>query len=237
MLNWQLRGRIGLMGRLYLIRHGQASLGSENYDQLSKLGKQQARLLGEYFKLNKIHFDQVLCGSQVRHQESAQHFLLANQTTTDNPLLILKQFNEFNFEAIIQAYLGINPEQTLTQFKGPGLFQLLKKSLLSWSQGELNLGEDESWEDFQHRLSQGLSQIQSEFHQQDILLFTSGGPISHLVSQVLNTPKKTCIDLNLQIQNSSVTQFLITQESVTLHSFNELAHLQAPDRMSLRSYS
>jgi len=228
---------ISEMGLLYLIRHGQASLGSDNYDQLSNLGKQQAHLLGEYFKLNKIHFDQVVCGAQVRHKETAQHFLKGNQSASSMPLLTLKQFNEFNFEAIIQGYLAIYPEQSLTQFRGPGLFQLLKKSLHSWSEGELNLGSEETWDDFRLRLSQGLSQLQAEFHQQNILLFTSGGPISHLVSQMLGTSRKACIDLNLHIQNTSVTQCLMTQEKISLHSFNELAHLQAPDRIALRSYS
>ncbi|MEK9990253.1 MAG: histidine phosphatase family protein, partial [Halieaceae bacterium] len=30
------------MASLYLIRHGQASFGSDNYDQLSPLGQRQA---------------------------------------------------------------------------------------------------------------------------------------------------------------------------------------------------
>ena len=35
------------MGTLYLVRHGQASFGSANYDQLSALGQRQCRRLGE----------------------------------------------------------------------------------------------------------------------------------------------------------------------------------------------
>jgi broad specificity phosphatase PhoE len=31
------------MGQIYLVRHGQASFGSANYDQLSELGHEQAR--------------------------------------------------------------------------------------------------------------------------------------------------------------------------------------------------
>ena len=51
------------MGRLYFIRHGQASMGAKNYDALSELGMTQARLLGEYFKANEIRFDQIICGT------------------------------------------------------------------------------------------------------------------------------------------------------------------------------
>ena len=38
------------MGTLYLVRHGQASFGADDYDNLSPLGHQQRQRLGEYFK-------------------------------------------------------------------------------------------------------------------------------------------------------------------------------------------
>ncbi|MFP3608465.1 histidine phosphatase family protein, partial [Paraburkholderia sp. SIMBA_053] len=37
------------MAELYLVRHGQASLGADDYDQLSDAGEQQGIWLGEYF--------------------------------------------------------------------------------------------------------------------------------------------------------------------------------------------
>ena len=39
------------MSELHLVRHAQASFGSDNYDQLSDLGHRQSRLLGGHFKL------------------------------------------------------------------------------------------------------------------------------------------------------------------------------------------
>ncbi|EXF47276.1 phosphoglycerate mutase family protein [Pseudomonas sp. BAY1663] len=36
------------MGSIYLIRHGQASFGAENYDVLSPLGYRQSEALGDY---------------------------------------------------------------------------------------------------------------------------------------------------------------------------------------------
>lgn len=229
------------MGLLYLVRHGQASLGSDNYDQLSKLGKLQARLLGESFRTNALHFDQVIHGSQVRHLETAAHFFKGYQadqkTIKANSTLTMPHFNEFNFEAIIRAYLKYHPDQAPTHYQGRALFHLLKQSLISWSQDELNNELEESWHDFQLRVRQGLLQLQADFHHQHILLFTSGGPIASLLCQILETSTHACIDLNLQIQNTSVTQCFFNQEKVTLDSFNSLPHLQAPERMSLRSYS
>jgi broad specificity phosphatase PhoE len=45
------------MGNIYLVRHGQASFGAENYDQLSTLGQQQSQRLGEYFAQKGIQFE------------------------------------------------------------------------------------------------------------------------------------------------------------------------------------
>jgi broad specificity phosphatase PhoE len=38
------------MGTLYLVRHGQASFGADDYDQLSELGRRQSVRLGEYLR-------------------------------------------------------------------------------------------------------------------------------------------------------------------------------------------
>lgn len=229
------------MGLLYLVRHGQASLGTDNYDKLSKLGKQQAHFLGEHFRANALHFDQVIHGSQVRHIETAEHFfkgyLPDQESIRPNNTLTMPHFNEYNFEAIIRAYLKYHPDQTPIKYQGNALFQLLKKSLISWSQNKLNNELEESWGEFRLRVQQGLLQLQADFHQQNILLFTSGGPIATMLSQILETSSQACIDLNLQIQNASLTQCLFTQQKVTLDSFNSLPHLQTPERRPLRTYS
>ena len=54
------------MGTLYLVRHGQASFGADDYDVLSPLGHQQALRLGAYFKAKGITFDAALTGTLQR---------------------------------------------------------------------------------------------------------------------------------------------------------------------------
>ncbi|HEX5612745.1 MAG TPA: phosphoglycerate mutase family protein, partial [Burkholderiales bacterium] len=48
------------MAELYLVRHAQASFGTEDYDRLSELGRRQARWLGEYFAERGMRFDRVV---------------------------------------------------------------------------------------------------------------------------------------------------------------------------------
>ena len=59
------------MSTLALVRHAQASFFAENYDQLSPLGEQQARLLGEYWVRRGVRFDEVYTGPRVRQIETA----------------------------------------------------------------------------------------------------------------------------------------------------------------------
>ena len=47
------------MSLLTLVRHGQASFFQEDYDQLSPLGEQQARLLGEHWVRQGVRFDEI----------------------------------------------------------------------------------------------------------------------------------------------------------------------------------
>ena len=58
------------MASLYLIRHGQASFGSANYDQLSALGQRQADLSGHFFADIGLHFGQAVSGDLSRQQET-----------------------------------------------------------------------------------------------------------------------------------------------------------------------
>ena len=59
------------MAELFMVRHGQASFGTGNYDRLSALGERQGVWLGEYFAERGVAFDRVLTGSLRRHRETA----------------------------------------------------------------------------------------------------------------------------------------------------------------------
>jgi broad specificity phosphatase PhoE len=58
------------VGVITVVRHGQASSFGKVYDQLSGTGKEQARLLGEYWATRGIGWDRVLVGPRLRHRET-----------------------------------------------------------------------------------------------------------------------------------------------------------------------
>lgn len=63
------------MRNLYLVRHGQASFGTADYDRLSPLGARQSRLAGEWFKRCDIDIHHVVAGGLKRHIQTAEAFL------------------------------------------------------------------------------------------------------------------------------------------------------------------
>ncbi len=63
------------MGKLYLVRHGQASFGAADYDNLSDLGRQQSQRLGEYWRSKGQTFDAILVGTLNRHAQTLESIL------------------------------------------------------------------------------------------------------------------------------------------------------------------
>ena len=89
------------MGTLTLVRHGQASFGAANYDQLSTVGELQSARLGAYLAQQSLRFDAVYHGSLQRHHQTwagiATHLPIEGNTVHCRPGL-----NEFDGGALRQ---------------------------------------------------------------------------------------------------------------------------------------
>ncbi len=126
------------MATLILLRHAQASLGHKNYDQLSDIGHLQASRLGDYF--SQIGFKPARClsGTLQRHIETSNAVM--GSLTNETPLETDALWNEFDFKDLIKAYLRCYPDPTinLSSFSDAKIyFKILKKAMLTWSQGKL----------------------------------------------------------------------------------------------------
>jgi broad specificity phosphatase PhoE len=225
------------MSEFYLIRHGQASFGAQNYDKLSPLGQQQALWLGEYLGQRKLQFDVVISGDMVRHRETAEGICCGLGQSV--PEIIDIGLNEFDFNNIAQAYLSVNPDQQLANdAKREDFYRLLKKAMLAWSAGQLPEQDlFESWFDFRERVKTVLEQICLRHYGKRILVVSSGGAISMLLSLILDLDAKRLINLNMQVKNASFSHFYFNQHSVRLSSFNNVPHLDQPERIGAVTFS
>ena len=71
----------------------------------------------------------------------------------------------------------------------------------------------------------------------NVLLVSSGGPISTAVGHVLGTSPEVTIEMNLRIRNASVTEFAFTPKRHMLVTYNTLPHLDAKEHASWITYS
>jgi broad specificity phosphatase PhoE len=214
------------MGTLYLVRHGQASFGAEDYDQLSELGRRQSVRLGEYFAERDIRFDGLIAGTLRRHKQTLEGILAGMKHAGEH--LSWEGLNEYDSTAVIAS---VHPEK-LEKPTSPEMyrhhFRLLRDGLARWMAGDTSPAGMPSYPQFVAGVSSALDHVRANHYGQNVLVVTSGGPISTAVGTVLGTPAETTIELNLRIRNTSVTEFAFTPKRHMLVGFNAIPHLDAP---------
>jgi broad specificity phosphatase PhoE len=214
------------MGHLYLVRHGQASLGAADYDQLSPLGQQQSQRLGEHWRSLGISFDAVITGALKRHAQTLAG--IQKGLGTQHQALVWPSLNEYDGDAVIRA---IQPGDLIKPTTPEGYkqhFRLLRDGLTQWMAGVVSPQGMPSYAEFAKGVTSALDHIRQQ-HEGHVLLVSSGGPIATAVAHVLHTSPETSIELNMRLRNTSVTEFSFNQKRHSLLSFNGLPHLETPN--------
>nr|WP_315847771.1 histidine phosphatase family protein [uncultured Rhodoferax sp.] len=210
------------MGNLYLVRHGQASFGAADYDNLSELGHRQSVRLGEYFAHKGLQFEAVLVGTLRRHAQTWAG--IAKGAGLAHEALEWPGLNEYDSAAVVQA---IHPAP-LPKADTPEMyrhhFRLLRDGLTQWMNGVVSPQGMPNYPDFVEGVTSALDHVRQR-HTGNVLIVSSGGPISTAVGHVLGTTPETTIELNLRIRNSSVTEFAYTPKRHMLVTYNTLPHL------------
>jgi len=214
------------MGTLYLVRHGQASFGAEDYDQLSPLGQRQSLQLGRYWAERGLRFDAVITGTLRRHAQTWAG--IAEGSGLDTPALAWPGLNEYDSHAVIHT---VHPHP-LQKPDTPELyrhhFRLLRDGLAQWMAGTVSPQGMPSYPDFVQGVTSALDHVRAQHHGQNVLIVSSGGPIATAVGHVLGLSPEGTIELNMRIRNSAVTEFQFNPKRHTLLTYNTLPHLDAP---------
>jgi len=210
------------MGTLYLVRHGQASFGAADYDQLSALGQQQSQRLGQYWRERGLTFEAVLTGTLRRHAQTWAGIAQGAGYTHD--ALPWAGLNEYDSAAVIAAIHPQPLEKPDTPERYRQHFRLLRDGLTQWMNGVLSPRGMPSYDEFLAGVTSALDHVRQNY-KGNVLIVSSGGPISTAVGHVLGTTPETTIELNLRIRNSAVTEFQFNPKRHTLLSYNTLPHL------------
>ena len=87
-----------------MIRHGQASFGEKNYDNLSKKGVKQSIALGKKLLKNGISFDQTIIGPLNRHKQTFNGINEGYEGGLNDPKII-DEFAENQLMEIAQYFI------------------------------------------------------------------------------------------------------------------------------------
>ena len=93
------------MGAIHLVRHGQASFGSGDYDRLSETGHLQSRLAGEDMAARGLRPDVIIHGGLRRQRETAEGLLtgLRAHADRDVALEVDERWAEYDADAVLDA--------------------------------------------------------------------------------------------------------------------------------------
>ncbi|TFW09296.1 histidine phosphatase family protein [Oxalobacteraceae bacterium OM1] len=224
------------MGQILLVRHGQASFGSSNYDRLSDLGLEQSRLLGEWFANTGQQVNRVVTGSLKRHRQTADACMAmlpkANLAETDwetdagfdeynHHDVLVKHHPPFEDPEEVKRFLASSPNARYA------FQEIFAASMARWMSGQHDAEYVESWPVFRERCTGALKRLLERADKsQSVLVFTSGGTIATLCQQVLGISDAQVAKLNWSLVNCAVTKLLYRPGHVTLSYLNNYAHLE-----------
>jgi broad specificity phosphatase PhoE len=214
------------MGTLYLVRHGQASFGADDYDHLSDLGQRQSVRLGEYFGERGIHFDGLIAGTLRRHKQTLAG-ILQGMGRTGEPLA-WEGLNEYDSHALIATVHPGELPRPDTPERYRHHFRLLRDAMARWMAGDTAPVGMPSYAQFVAGVASALDHVRANHYGQNVLVVTSGGPISTAVGHVLGARAEATIELNMRIRNTAITEFAFNPKRQSLVSFNTIPHLDAP---------
>jgi len=231
------------MGAIYLVRHAQAAFGTDDYDRLTEIGHTQARLLGRFFAVRRVHCDAIYTGTLRRHVETVRGILDGGPAIGDGSALeSIPALDEYNPEALIASLMGdCFAPAPIAKREEPELtreyFRRLRQALLAWTEGRIKPAGMPDWRMFQAAAVEALVEARRRHSEGNVLIVSSGGPIAAIVAAALESPPQIAVELNLRIRNSAVTEFTMSARRHQLLSFNALPHLEAQSAAALMTYA
>jgi broad specificity phosphatase PhoE len=231
---------------IYLIRHGQAGT-RENYDTLSEVGQEQARLLGEYFASQKIEWAAVISGSLSRQRRTAELVCEAMRRAgvTVPDVVTDERWNEFSLLSVyksiarrlmkddaqfardvVEMQEAIRRDPRTTAGATGRCDQAVIRAWMENRFPELDV--EETWESFRERIHSCADTFDG--HERAIAVFTSATPIAVHAAATLGLTNEKLISILGVIYNTSVTVLRARNGETRLFTFNSVPHLNVENR-------
>lgn len=238
------------MSNVYLIRHGQAGT-RQHYDTLSTLGRQQARLLGDYFAGQNLQFHAAYTGGMERQQQTAAQVLAAYRDA-GLPFPEIETHDAWREFDLDHIYGAMAPQLCAADAAFKLEYEAMREQARAhagdptaevhrrWSPCDRKVVEawlharfpyeGESWTAFQQRVSTAPFPDENGVN---IAVFTSATPTAIWAGRALDIHDTRALRIAGVLHNASITVLRVRGGEVRLFSMNEVPHLP---RMEWRTH-
>ncbi len=222
------------MSSILLVRHGQASFGAADYDNLSPVGHEQSRVLGAALAARGVVPDLVVAGEMRRHAQTASSLLDGAGWSAD--VSVDAGWNEFDHLQV----LGVHDSPTAREGESEkAAFQRwFEEATRRWTSGGDDEAYDESFGAFTSRVDAALSRLVDTLPAKGTaVVLTSGGAIAWIAAALLGDDTAVRTDLWLRLNpvsiNTGTSTIVRGGRGTTLVAFNAHDHL-SPDLLTYR---
>ena len=215
------------MGEILLIRHGQASFGSADYDKLSPAGEEQAVVLGRSLRPRLRRIDRLQTGGMRRHKQTSAGCLegMCHAMDAEENL----GWNEYDHEEVIHRYRPAYKSRTvmmadMARSLNPrrAFQEMFGNAIERWMDGKHDADYQESWPEFRQRCLQALHDLKDSMGKgETALVFTSGGPITAIIQELMGIPAQNIFRINWTLANCGITKVIYSDRGMFLSSVNE----------------
>lgn len=213
-----------------LVRHGQASFGSEDYDVLSSRGVRQSRKLATSLAEHDVSPTTLIHGGMRRQRETAEE--MQRTAPWEVEAEVDERWRELDHLAVMDAYPTLTDEERL-ELAGGGMdvrafHELYTNATARWASAAHDGDYEESFVDFLGRVRDALSHAAREAGEhRTVLVVSSGGPIAAacaMLTDVGDEPRSLASlwsRFNAVMVNASVSRVVVGSTGARLLTFNE----------------
>jgi len=220
------------VGELLLIRHGQASFGAADYDQLSPVGEQQSRRLGQWLRDSATAPALIASGTLRRHTQTLQQCVEA--AGTDASRLSLPGLDELDHVELLKrhrpdlaSHAALSAELKRSDDPPRAFHKIFVGAVARWTGGAHDGDYQRTWPDFRMQVLGALQALAERAADDDgdIWAFTSGGPIAVIVTELLGVPVQRTFALSWPLVNTGLTRVRLGPHRHQLVTYNAWPHL------------
>lgn len=207
---------------VHLIRHGQASFGAADYDVLSDVGHQQAKLLADALIRRGVRPDRMVAGSLKRQRDTAT--TCAEAAAWDVPVDADARLDEYD-------HIGLLLEQEAAPAFGPAagraVQEALDAALLDWMHSDRPGSDGRTFAQWRDDVIAAQREFLGSLGRGGTgLAFTSGGVLAAICADLLGLGPEGFVALNRVVVNTGITKIVGGRGGTSLISFNDHGHLE-----------